>query len=315
MGIEAIKAEQVTSIALALLAREVMLPSLVWQNPVGDFTGAKDDTVSVRLPAYAIADTRTLRSGTTRNRRELTERKVDLTLDTNVYFDTVLTDEQLDLDIADFSAQVLKPVTSAVARGLEDVLAGVITNTSYDLAGEIDEDDPYPAIVDARKQLNDAKVPFEDRTLLVGSSVEAALLGSDRFVRFDSVGTSSESALREATIGRIAGFNVVTSQAINDGAAYAFHKTAYAMSTRAPKVRDSAPYGASMADANLAMRLIKTFDADPEVFAEILAVDSWCGASVVTDNGSLDGAGRFTPSEDNDESDLVVRAVELSIGS
>jgi hypothetical protein len=40
----------------------------------------------------------------------LYERKVDLTLDTDVYLDVPITDEVLTLDIADFGAQVLNPV-------------------------------------------------------------------------------------------------------------------------------------------------------------------------------------------------------------
>ena len=56
------------STALGLLTRESALPRTVWRDPVGDFAGAKNDTISVRLPAYAPARTRVLRSGSARTR-------------------------------------------------------------------------------------------------------------------------------------------------------------------------------------------------------------------------------------------------------
>jgi len=109
-------AERIVSTALGLLTRESALPRTVWRDPVGDFAGAKNDTISVRLPAYAPARTRVLRSGSTRTKDTLNERKVDLTLDTDIYKDVGITDEQMNLDIRDFGVQVLNPIALGVVQ-------------------------------------------------------------------------------------------------------------------------------------------------------------------------------------------------------
>lgn len=310
-----IKAERVVSIGLALLEREVTLPSLVWRDAAGDFAGAKDDTISIRLPAYATARTRALRSGSSRTRDEVGERKVDVTLDTDVYKDVRVTDEQLTLDIENFGAQVLNPVTSAIARKIEDLLVTEMSGATYENEAELDPSDPYPGLVDARQFLNDARVPQAGRVVVVGSTIEAAMLKSDRLAKFDNIGSGAESAVRDAQIGRMAGFTVISCPALDPEAGFAFHKTAYVLSSRAPIVPAGAPYGASASSNGFAIRVVRVLD--PDTIEDILATDSWVGTNIVTDFGAMDGTV-FEPAEDPEDSaadDLFVRSVKLTLGS
>jgi hypothetical protein len=293
-----IKPTVVTAAGLGVLVRELTLPRLVWQNPVGSFAGALNDTISIRVPAYATARTRALRSGTTRTRDSLTERKIDVTLDTDVYKDVRITDEELTLDISDFGAQILNPVMAAIARKLEDAIATEITGATYPaqntIAYDYSDDDPFTDLaVAARRKLNDAQVPMAGRVLLVGSGIEAELLSSDKLVKVNESGSSG--ALRDAQVGRIAGFEVVTSPAIDPDSAYAFHRSAFVMSTAAPIVPAGAPYGASSSFDGFAMRVVRVLDS--ATIEDILAVDAWVGTGVVTDEGAFDANGMWQPSE------------------
>jgi hypothetical protein len=306
-----IKAEKVVRTALGLLEREVVLPRLVWRDAAGDFRGAKDDTISIRLPAFAVAKTRALRSGALRVKSTLHERKVDVTLDTDVYMDVPVSDEELTLDIEDFGAQVLNPVLGGVARTLEDALVTEITGATYANEFEIDLADLKGSFAQAREYLNKAQVPAGGRTLLIGSEVDSALIQLDNLVRYDASGTTD--TLREAMIGRVYGFDVVVSNQIDPQEVFAFHRTAYVLNSRAPVVPSGAPWGATSAFAGFAIRTVRVFDPD-EVEDRFIA-DSWIGTNVVTDVGSVDSSGRFTPAEDPDESgaeELFVRAVHLT---
>lgn len=312
MAITVLKPERIVSAGLGLLVREMTLPALVWRDAAGDFAGAKNDTISIRLPAYATARTRVLRSGTTRTRDSLEERKVDVTLDTDVYKDLRITDEELSLDISTFGEQVLNPVISAIAMKVEDLLAAEISGATYQTTLEFDQTDPFATFVAARKALNNARVPMSARSLVVGSNIEATTILSDRFSRQDTIGAPASTAIAEAKLGRIAGFDVYTSPAIDPDEAYAFHKTAYVMSERAPQVPAGAPYGASASYQGLAMRVVRVLD--PDTIEDILATDAWVGTNVVTDTGSVDANGVFTPAEDpnaSGESALFVRAVKV----
>lgn len=322
-----LKATKVVSTALGLLLRELTLPQLVWRDPVGNFAGAFNDTITVRLPAYAPAHSRVLRSGTTRTKDTIHERAVNLTLDTDIYKWVGISDEELTLDIGSFGEQVLVPITLGIVQALEDKLATTITAASYEnsIVYDLSSGDAYKDIaVPARQFLNAAYVPFDGRALVVGSQVEAAFLNNDFFIKANEAG--SDQTLREARIGRVAGFDVYTSPAIPPNEAFAFHRTAYAMSSQIPVVPSGAPWGAQESYDGFSLRFVRAFDI--EHVEDQLSADTWVGATAVTDFGHYTddpaAGGTFVPGEDptdpiDDESDdwandsnKLVRAVKIT---
>lgn len=257
MASQFLKATVIGKAMIALLRRELVVARTVWTDAVtsAEWAGAFGDTVTIRVPARRTARTRVLRAGTPITNDDSNEFGVAITLDTDVYNGANITDEQLTLDIVDFGAQVLKPQVTAVAEGLEDAIAGQIVGATYEADHTIDSDDSdfltssvkdwYKIANRARRILTESHVPLGNRWLLVGTAIEEEILNNDKFIRFDSVGASAEDALREAILGRIAGFNVLASTAIPDTDAYAYHKTAFVLGTKAPAV----PRGAAFAQS------------------------------------------------------------------
>ena len=306
-----IKAEKVVATSLGLLEREVVLPRLVWRDAAGDFRGAKGDTISLRLPAYGKANKRTLRGGAARTKSALHERKVDVSLTQDIYMDVPISDEEMTLDIEDFGSQVLTPVLGGVARALEDEVATLITGATYANSVEFDVAHPKAVIAEARELLNKANVPAGQRTLLIGSEIDTAIIQLDDFVRFDASGTTD--TLREAMIGRVYGFDVVTSNLIAPGEAFAFHQTAYVLNSRAPIVPAGAPWGATQSFAGFAVRTVRVFD--PDEVEDRFVADAWCGTNVVKDQGAFNTKGVWEPAETpaTDGSDAkLIRAVHLT---
>lgn len=290
-------AERIISTALGLLQRESALPRTVWRDPVGDFAGAKDDTISVRLPAYAPARTRVLRSGSARTKDTLNERKVDLTLDTDIYKDVGISDEQMNLDIRDFGAQVLNPIATGVVQEITSRLAAAMSAATYarSIAFTYATGNAWTDIIlAAREYLNKAHVPPGDRYLAVGASIETELLSTDLFVKANESGDGG-TALADATIGRKGGFTIVTAPELGPNEAYAYHRTAYAMSNKAPAVPAGAALGAMRSLDGFAMRMVRGFDLDTVEDRTIF--DSWLGVTAVTDEGYFDANGVWTPSQ------------------
>ena len=283
-----LKPTVINRMALKLLQREVVLPRLVWNFADAEFRGAYGDTVTLRLPAVLAA-----REYGFRNNRsseividDLTETSVPVVLDTDLYSAVALTDEQLTLDIVDFSEQVLNPQVSAIARGLEDLIVETMQSATYGTSLNIADsaDGMWGTLLDARKALNDANVPREGRVLVVGSEIEREILSDDKFNRVDSVGDCAVSAVREATINRLAGFTIVGSNAIDAETAIAFHPTAFAFVNVAPVVPDGANFGSRMAESGLAMRWLRDYDA-PHL-QDRSVVSSFAGCSSVEDDGT-----------------------------
>jgi len=281
-----LKSETIVRTALGLLQREIILPNLVWRFGQSDFQGAKDDTITLRVPAVLTARDYEWR---TRNNAivmdDVTETGVDVTLDTHPYSAVAVTDEQLTLDIVSFSEQVLQPQVRAVAERLENLIAvtlgGAIVPSGAEVAHTIGTTDGYTTAVRARKILNMQNVPMADRVLLLGANLEEDFLNSDHLTLVDQSG--SDSALRDGTLGRILGFTVVTSNAIDPDIGYAFNRTAIAYGNMAPVVPDGATSGASESYAGLAMRWIR--DYDPSYLRDRSVVSSFAGAASVEEDG------------------------------
>lgn len=289
-------AQRIVSAALGLLVRESALPRTVWRDPVGDFAGAKDDTISVRLPAYAPARTRVLRSGTARTKDTLNERKVDLTLDVDVYKDVGVTDEQMGLDIVDFGAQVLNPIAQGMVQEITSQVAAEMSAATYARSIAF----PYATgnawkdiILAAREYLNKAHVPMGDRYLAVGASIETALLSTDLFVKANESGDGG-TALSDATIGRKGGFTIVTAPELDPDEAVAYHRTAFALSMKTPPLPVGV-WGQTVSRDGFSMRVVRGFDLDTVEHRTIF--DAWLGTAAVTDEGSFDANGVWVPSQ------------------
>lgn len=281
-----LKPDVIARTALSLLQREIVLPRLVWRFGLSDFQGAKDDTITVRVPAVLTARDYEWRTRTNAIvMDDLTETGVDVTLDTHPYSAVAVTDEQLTLDIVNFGTQVLQPQVRAVGERLENLIAttlgGAIVPAGAELSHTIGTTDGYVTAVSARAQLNMQNVPMAGRVLLLGARLEADFLKSDHLSLVDQSG--SDSALRDGTLGRILGFTVVTSNAIDPDIGYAFHATAVAFGNVAPVVPDGATFGASESLDGLAMRWIR--DYDPNYLRDRSVVSSFAGAASVEEDG------------------------------
>lgn len=310
------KADRIVRTALGLLVRDTVMARTVWRDAAGDFAGAKNDTITVRLPAYAQASKRTLRAGTSRTKGKLVERAVNVTLTDNIYEVVEVTDEELTLDIEDFNAQVVAPIMGGVVRAIEDEIITEVQGADYHWDLTLDEDAPHETFFRARRHLNDSRVPMAGRAIAVGSRVEELLLNSEQFVRADASG--STDALREARIGRLAGADVFLVPGLDPEEAYFYHQTAYVLNQRAPLVPASAPAGGVGTFDGFAIRLVQALDSD-EVVDNVHA-DVFTGTNHVTDFGTVADDGTFEPSVDpnaseSGEDEYFLRAVKLSFGS
>ena len=280
-----VKPSLVVQTAVEILQRQRVLQALVTTDGLGDFGGSSNDTINIRIPAIAGAHTRTLRSADrTLTTDDLVEYNIPVQLTDHVYSAIKLTDEQRTLDITDFARQVAMPQVSALAYKLEDKIADLIDSPTYDEVLAISPSDTFPAIIDARRKLNDANVPDQNRVLVVGSAVEAQILKDDQFRQFQQSGDSN--ALRRAFLGEIAGMRVFRSNAIPSDTAYEWHPTAFVYVSRAPKMSEGVVASASYAADNVALRWLADWSYT-EIGLRSL-IDVFTGYKVITEqNGDF----------------------------
>jgi hypothetical protein len=283
------KPVEVVETAIQMLQNELVHTQLVWLNGIGDFANKFNDTITVRVPAPSRGHTRVLRgAGAQRNLTvsDLTEDSFPVTLTDVAYHLAMLTDEEMTFDLQNFASQVLSRQVRGVADILEEGCVDMIVNAPYAASGAVHNvasDDFFKGVNAARRALDEDLVP-QDRILVVGTAVAEALLNDDRFIRVDSAGPSAVSAIQEARLARIYGYDIFVSPMIPHGAAYLYHRTAFIMATRTPALPlGSVQAGAIASSPGQQITLRWLVDYDPTITSNRSLVDTYVGYKVVED--------------------------------
>jgi hypothetical protein len=293
MANQILKAERIVAQGLGLLQRELILPRLVQRKGEADFRGAKNDTINIKIPSLLAGREYEWRTRTAPIEvDELTEQSIPVTLNKHVYSAVGITDEELTLDITNWGEEVARPQIRAVAERLEGYIATAMEDapTAHSVNFDPDLDDPddrafYQAAVAARRHLNEENVPAAGRVIVLGSAAEEAALNSKHLVEVDKAG--DDSALRDAVIGRIAGFQVLGNvNSVDPSFAMAFHPTAFAFGNVAPAVPDGARAGRDQVFDGLALRWLRDYDSD--YLRDRSVYSSFAGTASVNDQRVMD---------------------------
>lgn len=134
----------------------------------------------------------------------------------------------------DLSTDMLMKAAAALAENMDEYVYSQLKLVSssapdhriaYNNSGSADTMGKAD-ILEARKLLNIQKVPQSDRFLAINPTQEAELLAIDTFVEADKYGATTP--LYNGELGRLFGFRVVMTNAVDDKEAVAFHRSAIA---------------------------------------------------------------------------------------
>lgn len=163
---------------------------------------------------------------------EISDTGVDLNIDQEKSFDFKVHDIDR-VQAAGSLQEYTNAAGDALATDADSYIASMlVTNgTAMSAAAVADGDAAFNQIVQARLELQKAKVPAANRVLAVNAEFEALLLKADsKLTGFDTSGDTN--GLRNATIGNLLGFRVVSAANIPDSSSkprfIAFHQRAAA---------------------------------------------------------------------------------------
>ena len=193
----------VCSQALGLLHTQAILPNLLRRDCSVSGSLAVGDTVNIRKHATLTVNQFDRAAGITL--QDVVESSIPVKIDTVYDVSVALTSEQLTLDLTSFGDQVTLPATIAIAEAMERKAVALL-GSAPGAVHDIIKATPVQSVIDAVAVLNQNMVPLGDRHLVVGTTVAALLKQSENLLRVDASG--STGALRDATIGRIAGATV-----------------------------------------------------------------------------------------------------------
>lgn len=176
-----------------------------FENVIANF----GDTVNTRKPADFEAKRKDVTDDITL--QDATAQNVAVVLNQHAHTSFIIRDSEMSKSFKDLVNEFLVPAGRSLAQFIDLVL----TTQSYqflgNMSGKLGTTPTKATVLAARQKLNDLKVPFSGRNLLISSATETNLLAIDAFTEADKVGDMG-TALREASLGRKLGFNTFMDQ-------------------------------------------------------------------------------------------------------
>ncbi|MDJ0337461.1 P22 phage major capsid protein family protein [Cryobacterium sp. PH31-O1] len=236
--------QEIAEEALATLYESTPMHGLVHTDLTSEFgTKAKGNTIDIRVPAVFQAKRFNRANGI--ELQDATEGSIPVVLDAISDVSVPVTDEDMTLNIKDFTAQLLNPMIEALAQDIDiSILAlrsGVSQVAGFGTEATTNGEtwDKPEVLIEAGRLLDLNSVPMQDRYAVVGPTTKARWLNSDIIKHAEKSGDTA--ALRAGSIGKsLFGFDAFQTGNVGQPAAtpasgapttevgLAFHKTALA---------------------------------------------------------------------------------------
>jgi hypothetical protein len=203
---------------LAILEENMVIANLVhrdFENEVRDY----GDVVNTRRPGtFKI---RRKKDGTTLTQQDAVATNVRVPLDQWFYTSFTIKDGEASKSFQDLVDIYLRPGMQTIARGVDRAVLGqchgFLANKVGRL-GNLTAANSKDYLLEARERMNINKAPVDGRNLVLAPASETALLKNEMFIKANERGDGG-TALQNATLGRVLGFNTYMDQNVNSIAA------------------------------------------------------------------------------------------------
>lgn len=284
-------AKGISSVAIELLIRRLVLARTLTLVPGDEFAGSNGDTITLRVPQPSASRTQAS-PGAALTADDVSEIPQDVTLK-HLYHLKNITDQELSYSLEDFARQITKPQVNAVAAGVEAEVVAAMNAVTQDatikFALAASDADTIATVLKLRETLSNNDAPMEDRFLACAPNVITRLLTCSQFVKAGDSG--STSSLRDASIGRIFGFDVVEVVGLTAGTATAYHKSGMALAVRTPVNPRGATSSAGVTAQGIGLRQVFQYAAATAQDQSL--VSTFAGAKAVYDDAGSTVKKRF----------------------
>jgi hypothetical protein len=192
--------------ALMTLMSNTVMAQLVHRD-FSDMVANEGDVVNTSRPADFSGKRKTDSDNVTD--QDAISTNIPVPLDQHIHVSFVIKDGELSKALPDLLERYMEPAAREIAEKVDQVLCGQSAQLLTYQVGEpnsvtsLNVDD---YILDADEKLNDNKAPKAGRRLVMSSRFNRAALGAEIVVEADKRGDEG-TALREASVGRIYGFD------------------------------------------------------------------------------------------------------------
>lgn len=197
--------------SLAILEENMVMARLVHRD-FSPLVANYGDVVNTRKPGEFSTKRKTASDSVTS--QDATATNVQVPLNQHAYVTFTIKDSESSLAFKDLVEMFMQPAAMQLARTVDRSLLGQVHEffgNKVGRLGEMTSSNARDFVLDARQKMNENKAYQAGRNLVLAPSAETAFLKTDIFVKANERGDGG-SALEEARLGRIAGFDTYLDQ-------------------------------------------------------------------------------------------------------
>jgi hypothetical protein len=197
--------------SLAILEENMVMANLVHRD-FSPLVASYGDVVNTRRPSEF--ETRRKAQSDSVESQDAQSTNVQVPLNQHVYVNFTIKDEEASMSFKELIQYYMQPAAMQMGRTVDRVLLGQVHEFLDNKAGKLatmSSSNAKEYVLDAREVMNVNKAYPNSRNLIVSSQAETEMLKTELFISADSRGDMG-TALEEARLGRILGFDVYLDQ-------------------------------------------------------------------------------------------------------
>lgn len=197
--------------SLAILEENMVMARLVHRD-FSPLVASYGDVVNTRKPGEFSTKRKTASDSVVS--QDAVATNVQVPLDQHAYVTFTIKDSESSMAFKDLVEMFMQPAAMQLARTVDRTLLGQVHAFFGNKVGrlaEMSSSNAQDFVLDARQKMNENKAYQAGRNLVLAPAAETTLLKTDIFVKANERGDGG-SALEEARLGRIAGFDTYLDQ-------------------------------------------------------------------------------------------------------
>ena len=193
--------------ALMQLENNLVFANQVHREYVKEFTGGQGSSVSIRRPVKFATQ-----NGATLVDQDVEEKSTNISVDQRKHVSWRFSSQELTLSIEEYSERYIKPAAITLAQTVDRDIAGLYSSVWNSVGTPGTTPANFAAVAAAAQRLDEMAVQADQRTMVVNPAAAYAIAGNQATLQ--AVGDVRRSAYEEAMVGRVAKFDMFSSQNI-----------------------------------------------------------------------------------------------------
>ncbi len=191
--------------ALMQLENNLVLANNVHREYVKEFTGGQGSTVAIRRPVKFNTS-----NGATMVTQDVDEKSTNIVVDQRKHVGWEFSTQDLTLSIEEYSERYIKPAAITLAQTVDRSIASLYTSVWNSVGTPGTTPANFAAIAAAAQRLDEMAVESSPRTMVANPAAAYAVAGNQTTLQ--AVGDVRRTAYEDAMVGRVAKFDMFSSQ-------------------------------------------------------------------------------------------------------